>query len=88
MPYVNKPRPYKHEYQLQIQRGEIPDKLERQRARRALDKKGGHAAPFYRLAAEAAAAGTPEAPEAAATGSAPPGGTQGTALTGASPRSF
>lgn len=40
MPYVNKPRPYKKEYQQQIQRGEIPDKLERQRARRALDKKG------------------------------------------------
>lgn len=40
MPYVNKPRPYKKEYQQQIKRGEIPDKLERQRARRALDKKG------------------------------------------------
>ena len=40
MPYVNKPRPYKKEYQQQIARGEIPDKLERQRARRALDKKG------------------------------------------------
>ena len=40
MPYVNKPRPYKKEYQQQISRGEIPDKLERQRARRALDKKG------------------------------------------------
>jgi len=40
MPYVNKPRPYKKEYQQQIQRGEIPDKLERQRARRAIDKRG------------------------------------------------
>jgi len=40
MPYVNKPRPYKKEYQQQLERGEIPDKLERQRARRALDKKG------------------------------------------------
>lgn len=40
MPYVNKPRPYKKEYQQQIQRGEIPDKLERQRARRDLDKRG------------------------------------------------
>ena len=40
MPYVNKPRPYKKEYQQQIQRGEIPDKLERQRARRAMDKRG------------------------------------------------
>lgn len=40
MPYINKPRPYKKEYQQQLERGEIPDKLERQRARRALDKKG------------------------------------------------
>ena len=40
MPYVNKPRPYKKEYQQQLERGDIPDKLERQRARRALDKKG------------------------------------------------
>jgi len=40
MPYVNKPRPYKKEYQQQLERGEIPDKMERQRARRALDKKG------------------------------------------------
>jgi hypothetical protein len=40
MPYVNKSRPYKKEYQQQLERGEIPDKLERQRARRALDKKG------------------------------------------------
>ena len=40
MPYVNKPRPYKKEYQQQIQRGEIPGKLERQRARRAMDKRG------------------------------------------------
>lgn len=40
MPYVNKPRPYKKEYQQQLDRGEIPDKLERQRARRAMDKKG------------------------------------------------
>ena len=40
MPYVNKPRPYKKEYQQQLERGDIPDKLERQRARRAMDKKG------------------------------------------------
>jgi hypothetical protein len=40
MPYVNKPRPYKHEYQMQLKRGEIADKLERQRARRAIDKTG------------------------------------------------
>ena len=40
MPYVNKPRPYKKEYQQQLERGDIPGKLERQRARRALDKDG------------------------------------------------
>jgi len=40
MPYTKSPRPYKHEYQMQLKRGEIPAKLERQRARRALDKKG------------------------------------------------
>lgn len=40
MPYVNKPRPYKHEYEMQLKRGELPDRMERQRARRALDKKG------------------------------------------------
>lgn len=39
MPYVNKPRPYKHEYQLQKARGEGPERLERQRAREAIDKK-------------------------------------------------
>jgi hypothetical protein len=38
MPYVNKSRPYKHEYQLQKERGDIAGKLERQRARRAIDK--------------------------------------------------
>ena len=40
MPYVNKSRPYKKEYQQQLDRGDIPAKLERQRARRAIDKKG------------------------------------------------
>jgi hypothetical protein len=40
MPYANKPRPYKKEYQQQLERGDIPAKLERQRARRALDKEG------------------------------------------------
>ena len=40
MPYVNKPRPYKKEYAQQKERGELPDRMERQRARRALDKKG------------------------------------------------
>ena len=39
MPYVNKPRPYKHEYELQKQRGELPARMERQRAREAIDKK-------------------------------------------------
>jgi len=40
MPYINKPRPYKKEYQQQLDRGDIPAKLERQRARRAVDQKG------------------------------------------------
>ena len=40
MPYVNKPRPYKHEYKMQKARGEHEDRMERQRARRKLDKKG------------------------------------------------
>lgn len=38
MPYVNKPRPYKHEYQMQLKRGEHEARMERQRARRAVDK--------------------------------------------------
>jgi len=40
MPYVNKPRPYKHEYEMQQKRGELPDRMERQRARREMDAKG------------------------------------------------
>lgn len=40
MPYVNKPRPYEKEYKQQKARGEHPDRMERQRARRAYDKKG------------------------------------------------
>jgi hypothetical protein len=40
MPYINKPRPYKKEYQQQKVRGEHADRMERQRARRAVDKKG------------------------------------------------
>ena len=40
MPYVTKPRPYKKEYQQQLDRGDIPNKLERQKARRKLDAKG------------------------------------------------
>ena len=39
MPYVNKPRPYKLEYQQQKARGEHERRMERQRARRAIDKK-------------------------------------------------
>ena len=39
MPYVNKPRPYKKEYQQQKARGELERRMERQRARRAIDKK-------------------------------------------------
>ena len=40
MPYVNKPRPYKKEYQQQKARGEHEDRMERKRARRAIDKTG------------------------------------------------
>lgn len=40
MPYVNKPRPYKKEYKQQVARGEHENRMERQRARRTLDKKG------------------------------------------------
>ena len=40
MPYVNKPRPYKREYELQKARGEHESRMERQRARRAMDKEG------------------------------------------------
>ena len=40
MPYKNKPRPYKKEYKQQKARGEHEDRMERQRARRRLDKKG------------------------------------------------
>lgn len=39
MPYVNKPRPYKHEYQLQLARGEAERRKERRAAREAIDKK-------------------------------------------------
>jgi hypothetical protein len=44
MPYVNKPRPYKREYQLQRERGEQPARTEREAARRAFDKKNGKSA--------------------------------------------
>ena len=40
MPYVNKSRPYAKEYEQQKSRGELPDRMERQRARRKLDAKG------------------------------------------------
>lgn len=37
MPYTKSPRPYKHEYQKQKERGEHADRMERQRARRKMD---------------------------------------------------
>ena len=40
MPYKNKPRPYKKEYQQQKARGEHADRMERQRARRKMDRTG------------------------------------------------
>lgn len=39
MPYVNKARPYKKEYQQEKARGEHERRMERQRARRAIDKR-------------------------------------------------
>jgi hypothetical protein len=39
MPYVNKPRPYKKEYEQQKARGESERRNERQRLRREYDKK-------------------------------------------------
>jgi prolyl-tRNA synthetase len=43
MPYVNKPRPYKKEYDQQQARGELDRRMERQRGRRAIDKTGADA---------------------------------------------
>lgn len=40
MPYVNKPRPYAKEYRDQKARGEHGKRMERQKARRELDKRG------------------------------------------------
>jgi len=40
MAYTKSPRPYKEEYKAQVERGEHENRMERQRARRALDKKG------------------------------------------------
>jgi hypothetical protein len=43
MTYVNKPRPYKKEYQQQLARGEHDNRMKRQQARREWDKKNGYA---------------------------------------------
>ena len=40
MVYKNTPRPYKREYELQKARGEHEARMERQRARRKMDKTG------------------------------------------------
>jgi hypothetical protein len=40
MPYTKSPRPYKHEYKKQLERGEHENRMERQRARRKYDAKG------------------------------------------------
>lgn len=40
MPYVNKPRPYKKQYQQQLERGEHDARMKRQKARREYDRKG------------------------------------------------
>lgn len=40
MTYVNKKRPYEKEYEQQKERGELANRMERQRARRAMDKTG------------------------------------------------
>ena len=40
MPYTKSPHPYKEEYQKQVSRGEHENRMERQRARRVMDKKG------------------------------------------------
>jgi hypothetical protein len=40
MPYTKKPRPYKLEYSQQVERGEHEARMDRQRARRKLDKEG------------------------------------------------
>jgi 5-methylcytosine-specific restriction endonuclease McrA len=38
MPYVNKKRPYKHEWEMQQQREEKPSRAARERARYTMDK--------------------------------------------------
>lgn len=40
MPYVNKKRPYRKEYQQQLARGEQPARNARERARYAMDAQG------------------------------------------------
>jgi len=40
MPYTKSPRPYKDEYKKQVARGEHDNRMERQRARREMDKEG------------------------------------------------
>ena len=40
LPYGNKPRPYKKEYQQQLERGEQPKRNAREKARYDMDKKG------------------------------------------------
>lgn len=40
MPYVNKARPYEKEYKQQVARGEHPARMDRQKARRAMDAQG------------------------------------------------
>lgn len=40
MPYVNKARPYKKEYEQQQGRGENPERAKRAAARRGMDAKG------------------------------------------------
>jgi len=40
MPYTKSKRPYKKEYEQQKKRGEHADRMERQRARRKMDKTG------------------------------------------------
>ena len=39
MPYTKTPRPYDHEYDMEKKRGEHDNRMERQRARRAIDKR-------------------------------------------------
>lgn len=40
MPYTKTKRPYAHEYDLQKKRKELPARMERQQARREMDKEG------------------------------------------------